>query len=199
MKNLGVGCHLDQLFVGAVCYAPSPSALRLMLHHCENFAVSRGLTFNAATPQLICFGFQPSHSCSAIIRFSDVLLPFCDIDADILSKAWDLVRKAYLMLYTFSAADPVVKSCLLQSYCLSLYSCSHWNLHVLPFIQLKSPLTSSGVSGTFHETVTPVFSTSLPASVVYSISFYLVHRHFCHLPYPVHPWLSIRCFKTEAG
>lgn len=32
------------------------------------------------------------------------------------------------MLYTFSAADPVVKSRLLQSYCLSLYGCSLWDL-----------------------------------------------------------------------
>jgi hypothetical protein len=46
LKNLGVGC---QHFVSAVCYAddiallaPSPSALRLMLHHCESFVVCRG-------------------------------------------------------------------------------------------------------------------------------------------------------------
>lgn len=35
---------------------------------------------------------------------------------------------ANLMLYTFSAADPSVKSRLLQTYCLSLYGCSLWNL-----------------------------------------------------------------------
>ena len=148
LKNLGIGCYWDHLFAGAVCYAddvallaPSPSALRVMLHHCESFAVSRGLTFNAAKTQLICFGTQPSHSCSAIIRFSNGLLPFCDVfhlglhlrydlsdDADILSKARDLVRKANLMLCTFSAVDPVVKTRLLQSYCLALYDCSLWKL-----------------------------------------------------------------------
>ena len=74
--------------------------------------------------------------------FSGVSLSFVDIVAhlghilrfdnsdtvDILCKARDLVRKANLMLHTFSAADPSVKSCLLKFYCLSLYGCSLWNL-----------------------------------------------------------------------
>ena len=38
------------------------------------------------------------------------------------------MRKANLILYTFSAADPLVKSRLLQCYCLSLYGCSLWNI-----------------------------------------------------------------------
>ena len=62
LKNLGIGCHWDGFFVGAVCYAddvallaPSPSALRLTLLHCETFAASCGLSFNASktlTPAL---------------------------------------------------------------------------------------------------------------------------------------------------
>ena len=122
--------------------APSPSALRLMLKHCEEFAISRGLSFNASKTQLIRFGTQPSHLCPAIISFSGVSLPFTDTvvhlghilsfdssdTADILFKARDLVRKANLMLHTFSSADPLVKSCLLKFYCLSLYGCSLWNL-----------------------------------------------------------------------
>jgi len=32
------------------------------------------------------------------------------------------------MIYTFSADDPVVKSRLLQSYCLSLYGSALWKL-----------------------------------------------------------------------
>ena len=68
LKSLGIGCHWDGLFVGAVSYAddiallaPSPSALRLMLEHCEEFAISRGLSFNASKTQLIRFGTQLSH------------------------------------------------------------------------------------------------------------------------------------------
>ena len=57
------------------------------------------------------------------------ILSFDNLDtADILFKARDLVRKANLMLHTFSAEDPLVKSCLFKFYCLSLYGCSLWNL-----------------------------------------------------------------------
>jgi len=129
---------LYSFFAGAACYAddvallaPSPSTLRMMSHYCEEFAGSWGLIFNASKTQLICFGSQPSTSCFVNIRFFDAIFPFRDVAVhldhllchdlsdsnDILCNAWDLIRKANLMLYTFSAADPVVKSCLLQSYC----------------------------------------------------------------------------------
>ncbi len=49
-----------------------------------------------------------------------------DVD-DIVRATHNLVKKANLMLITFSAADPLVKSRLLQSFCLSLYDCSLWN------------------------------------------------------------------------
>ncbi len=71
--------------MGAVGYAddvallaPSPSALCIMLRHCENFASSHGLTLNTSKTQLIRFGTQHSHACSAIIHFSDNQLPFLD-------------------------------------------------------------------------------------------------------------------------
>ena len=106
------------------------------------FIATCSLSFNASKTQLIRFGTQPSHLCSAIMLFSGVSLLFVDTvahlghmlrfdnsdTADILCKARDLVRKANLMLHTFSAADPSIKSRLLKFYCLSLYGCSLWNL-----------------------------------------------------------------------
>ena len=47
---------------------------------------------------------------------------------DILHKTCELVKKSNLLLITFAAADPAVKSHLLESYCLSLCLCSLWNL-----------------------------------------------------------------------
>ena len=149
LKSLGIGCHWSGHFVGAFCYAddvallaPSPSALRLMLLHCEQFAITRGLLFNASKTQLIRFGPQQSSICSATIKFCGVRLPFANVvshlghylsydlsdNFDISMKTRDLVKKANLLLYTFSAADPVVKTHLFQSYCLSLYGCTLWNL-----------------------------------------------------------------------
>ena len=82
---LGVGYHWDSLFAGAVCYAddlvllePSPSALRIMLNCCENFAVIRGLKFNPSKTQLIRFSSYPSSPCSACYYFYGQQLPFLD-------------------------------------------------------------------------------------------------------------------------
>ena len=54
LKECGVGCYWDGLFVGALCsaddlilLAPCPSALRTMLSLCESFANSYGPKFNA--------------------------------------------------------------------------------------------------------------------------------------------------------
>ena len=58
------------IFVGAVCYAddialinPSPSALRLMLRTCSEFASSHSLIFNTSKTQLIGFSCCPSSRC----------------------------------------------------------------------------------------------------------------------------------------
>ncbi len=149
LKSLGVGCYWDNCFVGAVAYAddvallaPSASALRLMLQCCEDFALSWGLTFNASKTQLIRFGSLSPRSCTTTIKFSGTTLQFVEDvihlghylsfdlsdSVDILSKSRDLIKKANLMLYTFSVADPLVKTRLLQCYCLSLFGCALWNL-----------------------------------------------------------------------
>ena len=53
LKDSGVGCYMGCGFAGVVCYAddlgwlaPSPSALRIMLHICEDSKL-HGLRFNA--------------------------------------------------------------------------------------------------------------------------------------------------------
>ena len=78
LKSLGISCHWDGLFVGAVCYvddiallAPSPSALRLMLKHREEFAISRGLSFKASKSQLIHFVLS-LHICVQLKYYSSV-------------------------------------------------------------------------------------------------------------------------------
>jgi len=146
LENSGVGCFWNQHFVGAVCYAddvallaPSPSALRHLLHICTEFAKSHSLVFNAAKTQLICFSQKP---CTANLDrvnlvFLDSALTFnssvthlghilrSDLldDDDIVAVTRDMCRKANCILHTFSCCDPVVKTNLLRSFCLSLYGC----------------------------------------------------------------------------
>ena len=56
----GRGCYWEDHFSGALCYADDltilatcPGALRKMLTHCEEFAESHGICFNASKTQLI--------------------------------------------------------------------------------------------------------------------------------------------------
>ena len=84
LSNLAVGCFWGSLFAGALCYAddlvllaPSP-ALRLMLRSCEDFAINRGLRFNASKTQLIHFSSSPSSSCKAHFHLCGYELPFLD-------------------------------------------------------------------------------------------------------------------------
>ena len=72
LKDSGVGCYWDGLFVGALGYAddlillaPCPSALRSMLKICKLFASAYGLEFSASKIQLICFSLSPSKLCKA--------------------------------------------------------------------------------------------------------------------------------------
>ena len=84
LEKAGIGCYWSHYYVGAVCYAddivllaPSPSALRLMLHTCSDFANSHCLTFNAAKTQLIKFSRSLS-VCTAQFVFCGQKLAFCE-------------------------------------------------------------------------------------------------------------------------
>ena len=81
LKEQGVGCFGDSFFAGALCYAddlvllaPSPSALRIMICCCEDFAASPGLRFNASKFQLI--RFSHSHPPAVMLVFSFVVNSF---------------------------------------------------------------------------------------------------------------------------
>ena len=149
LSNLGVGCYWGHLFAGALCYAddlvllaPSPSALRLMLHCCEGFADYRGLRFNAAKTQLIRFSYAPSSSCGARIHLCGAELHFVNTVShlghllhydlsdtpDINLKLRDMVKKANYLFATFPSSSPLVMTRLFQCYCLSLHGSCLWSL-----------------------------------------------------------------------
>lgn len=149
LSNLGVGCFWDSLFAGALCYAddlvllaPSPAALRIMLRCCENFALKRGLRFNASKTQLIRFSSSPSSSCAARLHLCGHELPFLDTvthlghilqynlsdTPDINLKLKDMVKKANYLFASFPRVGPSIMTRLFQSYCLSLHGSSLWSL-----------------------------------------------------------------------
>jgi len=52
-------------------------------------------------------------------------------DDDIVAVTRDMCWKANCILCTFSCCDPVVKTNLLRSFCLSLYRCGLWKISSL--------------------------------------------------------------------
>ena len=123
--------------------APCASAMRIMLEVCRSFAVSHKLEFNASKTQLICFYAPSVAPITPSIYFNSTLLSYSNQvvhlghiltnnlndTMDIMRVVKDLNRKANFVLCTFHAADPFVKTFLLQSYCLSLYGCCLWSLN----------------------------------------------------------------------
>ena len=116
-ERAGVGCHWNQHFVGAICYAgdiallaPSAAALRLMLRTCSS---SHNLIFNAEKTQLIAFSRPSSAVTSGSFTFCGQQLNFrktvshlghtlsCDLsdNPDITSVKEDLCRMANYMLH----------------------------------------------------------------------------------------------------
>ena len=149
LRNCGVGCFWDSVFAGAMGYAddvvllsPSPAALRIMLHCCEDFAFERGLQFNPSKTQLIRFSWSSSSSCTARFNFCGQQLSFSDTVThlghllhynlsdvpDINHKLRDMVKKANCLLASFPRVGPIILTRLFQSYCLSLYGSALWTL-----------------------------------------------------------------------
>ena len=134
LSRIGVGCYWGAHFVGAVCYADDiallalcPSALRIMLTTCEEFALSHGLTFNAEKTQLIRFGLSSSSSCKDCINFGGIAQDFMDTithlghvlsynlddTSDIIRATKDMTRKAKC---AFPVADLSVKNYLVKQF-----------------------------------------------------------------------------------
>ena len=142
----GIGCFWKHYYVGSVCYAddiallaPSPSALRSMLDTCISFAEHHHLTFNPDKTQLIKFyrcadAISPrfvflGQSLSlrtSVTHLGHILTHNLNDDEDIASAIKDMCCKANCMLHTFACCDPIVKTHLFSSFCLSLYGAALW-------------------------------------------------------------------------
>ena len=145
-ESCGIGCFWKHHFVGAVCYAddisllaPSPSALRYMLDTCLSFAIQHHLTFNPDKTQLIKFykcadAISPRFTFlgqslslrNSVNHLGHILTHNLSDSEDISSITKDLCRKANCMLHLFACCDPLVKTRLFSSFCLSLYGAALW-------------------------------------------------------------------------
>ena len=182
--------------------------MRIMLEVCRSFAVSHKLEFNASKTQLICFYAPSVAPVTPFIYFNSTLLSYSNQvvhlghiltnnlndTMDIMRVVKDLNRKANFVLCTFHAADPFVKTFLLQSYCLSLYGCCLWSLNS-PSINLIEIALNKILRKIWH--LPPCSHTAIVHCVaqVDTISN-LLNSLFSQDPFPPHP-LSLRQFLTN--
>jgi len=136
--------------VGALAYAddltllaPSPAALRRLLHICKQFGAANMLRFNPVKTQCITFSRTSctEGSCSFVFCGKSILCAksvvhlghglTCNLmdNADILRCSRDFCKQANGILFRFGFCDPIVQTRLLLNYCMSLYGCALWSLN----------------------------------------------------------------------
>ena len=146
LREQGVGCHMNGMFVGAFCYAddvtllaPTGMALNAMLDTCTRFADAHDLSFNSSKTKCMFI----DRSCLQLhsdVRFMGRSVEFVN-SVDLLGVPLyaDLkvnhihrnVQKFYCkvnsVLFDFKDIPSDVKSKLMDTYCLDLYGSQLWN------------------------------------------------------------------------
>ena len=90
-----------------------------------------------------------------VAHLGHVLSYNLDDTPDIIRAVRDMNRKVNSILFTFSAADPFVKSFLVKIYCFSLYGCSLWALNSPSLKVIETALNKLlRKSGTYLTTLT---------------------------------------------
>ena len=146
LKELGIGCHLNGMFVGAFIYAddvtllaPSSMALKAMLNTCTDLAASHNLLFNASITKCMYFNYASSQLQNNV-KFMGRPIEYVDsthlLGVSVTSRIRERnvnssVEKFYCMvngvLYDFKDIPCDVKAKLLDSYCSGVYGSQLWN------------------------------------------------------------------------
>ena len=146
LKQLGIGCHLNGLFVGAFIYAgdvtllaPTSMTLKAMLNTHTDFTASHNLLFNASKTKCMYFNDAGSQLQSTV-KFMGRPIEYVDstdlFGVSVTSRIRERnvnsgVQKFYCrvnsVLYDFKGIRWDVKAKLLDSYCLDVYGSQLWN------------------------------------------------------------------------
>ena len=146
LKESGIGCHLNGMFVGAFIYAddvtllaPTSMALKAMLSICTDFAASHNLLFNASKTKCMYFNNAGSQLQNTA-KFMGRPIEYVDctdiLGVSVTSRIKERnvnssVQKFYCrvnsVLYDFKDIPCDVKAKLLDSYCLDVYGSQLWN------------------------------------------------------------------------
>ncbi len=146
LKDSKVGCHFGNTYIGSLAYAddvvllcPTLSALKDMLHICEEYSKDFNISFNACKSKLIVYGQNVFHT-EVIFQGRPItqvqsekhvgILIGTDpnIDNMTLSKArGELFARFNLLLRQFSMCSTNVLYKLFNTFCTSLYGSQLWD------------------------------------------------------------------------
>ena len=186
LREQGVGCHMNGIFVGAFCYpddvtflAPTGMALNAMLDTCTRFADSHNLLLNSSKTKCMCFDMSESQLHSNI-QFMGKSVDFVNsvdllgvpLYADlIVNHIHSNVQKYYCqvksVLFDFKDIPCDVKSKLIYTYCLDLYGSQMWKYsknEVNPFYNAWRKVVRRiwKIPSTTHCKLLPSINKSLP-------------------------------------
>jgi hypothetical protein len=147
LKNVGVGCHVEDAFAGALSFAddltllsPSLSGLNRMVKLCELYAKSFDVTFNEAKTVALYFshannvtGHVELNGCK--INWSDqvkhlgnYICTTLDDDPDCKYKTSCFIGSSNKVIANFGYLCIATKWKLFTAYCTSYYGSQMWNL-----------------------------------------------------------------------
>ena len=146
LKNNGVGCHMDNYFVGAFGYAddiillcPSLSGMREMVKTCEEYASSHSILFNGKKSKYLVFG-NYKYNVSLTVNNEKVprsesamhlghLLHTKDTFNELTEEAIKGLNVSFhSFMSRFSTCNTTTKNRLFHQYCQSMYGSQLWLL-----------------------------------------------------------------------
>ena len=146
LKELGIYCHLNGMFVGVFIYAddvtllaPTIMAMNAMLSTCTDFAASHNLLLNASKTNCMYFNDAGSQLQNTV-KFMGRPIEYVD-STDLLGvSVTSRIRERYVnssvqkfycrvnsVLYDFKDILCDVKAKLFDSYCFDVYGSQLWN------------------------------------------------------------------------
>lgn len=193
LKDSGLGCHINNHYVGCFIYAddvtllaPTAEALEGMLRICSNYAAEHDILFNPSKTK--CMYFDNSYGKNNLynrnIQFMDNDIDFVDkcillgvhisrniFDKDIHSTVNTFYRKCNEVKMDFAGLTSDIKSSLLMSYCMCLYGSQLWNYSSVyvsrMFVAWRKVIRLLwNVPYQTHCNILPVLSNTLPVDLL---------------------------------
>ena len=155
LRNLGVGCYVGEVFMGAMGYAddlvllaPSRTAMQMMLQACEEFGTSNNLVFSTDPdaskskskcifmcgkkkldrPAPVCLYGRDLPYVKSATHLGNELCQDGSMDMDIKDKTAGFITRSLQVREQFSFAHPMEVLRAVKVYCCDHYGSMLWDM-----------------------------------------------------------------------